>query len=113
MERIESISYSVELGQRAYSIEVFNDETQQSLILSLPAGRYDKSTIVSALIRCKYTQDQVEAIINNHFLAIGDWIDAKLSGSSDKFEDPAYDQFQLWRSTCKRLANEIIEIIDK
>lgn len=113
MYTIENLTYSLDSGLRKYMVEVFDNEAQTSLIVSLPTGRYDRSTIVNALIRSKYSQDQVEAIINNHFLAIGEWIDSKLSGDSNNpFEDPAYADLQSWRAESKRLADIIISMID-
>lgn len=113
MYTIENLTYSLDSGLRKYMVEVFDNEAQTSLIVSLPSGRYDRPTIVNALIRSKYSQDQVEAIINNHFLAIGEWIDGKLSGDSSKpFEDPAYTDLQNWRAESKRLADIILSMID-
>jgi hypothetical protein len=107
MYNVESISYSIEQGQRAFVIEVFNDETQHSLVINPPAGRYDKSTIINELIRTKYTQDMVEAIINNHFINISEWIDKKFAGSNEDFVDPEYEELQAWRAESKRLAADI------
>ena len=112
MKTVESLSYINDAGLRKYTVEVFDDETRESLIINLPEGKYDKSTIVNALVRSKYTQDHVEAIINNHFLSISEWLDAKLSGSTESFSDPDYDELQAWRAESKRLADEIIKFIN-
>ena len=113
MKTIENLSYVLKSGQRQYTIEVFDSETQQSLIVSLPTGRYDKATIVNEFIRSRYSQDKVEAIVNNHFINIAEWIDKKFAGSIEKFEDPEYEEFQEWRAISKALADEIIESISK
>ena len=112
MRTIESLWYSNDAGLRKYTVEVFDNETQESLIVNLPAGHYDRGTIINALVRVKYTQDHVEAIVNNHFLAIGAWIDAKFAGSIDTFEDPEYEALQAWRAESKELADKIISMID-
>lgn len=112
MRTVESLWYINDAGLRQYTVEVFDDETQESLIINLPAGRYDKATIVNALVRSKYPQDSVEAIINNHFLAISEWLDAKFAGSAESFSDPDYENLQAWRAESKRLADEIIAMID-
>lgn len=112
MRTIESLSYTNDAGLRKYTVEVFDDETRESLIINLPEGKYDKATIVNALVRSKYTQDHVEAIINNHFLIIGEWLDVKLGGSTESFSDPDYEELQAWRSESKRLADEIIKFIN-
>ena len=112
MYTIENITYSNDFGLRKYTVEVFNNETQESLVVGFPSGRYDRGTIINSLIRAKYSQDKVEAIINNHFLAVGEWIDAKFNGSTESFSDPDYDALQAWRAECKELADMIIGMID-
>lgn len=112
MKTVESLSYINDAGLRKYTVEVFDDETRESLIINLPEGRYDKATIVNALVRSKYTQDAVEAIINNHFINIAEWLDKKFAGSTESFSDPDYDELQAWRAESKRLADEIIKFIN-
>ena len=72
--------------------------------VTLPEGLWNKSVIVNSLIRQKFSQDHVEAIVNNHFLNIGGWLDARLAGSTDKFVDIEYDELQEWRQVCKQIA---------
>lgn len=111
MITIENISYSYVSGQRQFSIDVFDNGTHMCTTIELPAGVCDKSTIINLLIRSRYTQDQVEAIINNHFLNLSDWLDDKLSGKEVDFIDTEYQEFQEWRAVSKKLAVEIIEKI--
>lgn len=111
MLTVENISYSKIRGQRQFSIDIFDSSAQLCTTIELPLGAYDKSTIVNALIRNKYSQDQVEAIINNHFLNISEWLDKKLAGEETTFEDPEYSKFQEWRQASKKLADKIIEKI--
>ena len=113
MYKIENLSYSIDLGRYVFNIEVFDDDTKQGIIIELPAGQWDDATIINLLIRSKYPQDRVEAIINNHFLNIGEWLDKKFAGSEEAFSDPEYDELQAWRKTCKALAKEAIEQISK
>ena len=111
MLTVESVSYSKIRGQRQFNIDIFNSDTLESITIELPLGVYDKSTIINKLIRHKYSQDRVEAIINNHFLNISEWLDKKLAGENVTFEDPNYSEFQAWRDTSKKLADEIIKRI--
>lgn len=74
----------------------------------LPIGVWNKSSIIDALVRSQYSQDHVEAIINNHFLNIAEWLDLKFKGEDVKFEDLEYDEFQRWRKRCKVLAEEAL-----
>ena len=73
-------------------------------------GKWNKSNIINDLIRLKYSQDHVEAIINNHFLNIAEWLDAKFKGEEVKFSDPEYDEFQAWRKECKVIADDALAI---
>lgn len=112
MLTIENITYSVINGQKEFIIDIFDNDTKDSIVIGLPIGKWDKSTVVNALIRNKYSQDRVEAIVNNHFLNISEWLDKKLSGEEVSFEDPEYAEFQQWRAASKILANQIIESIE-
>ena len=51
----------------------------------------------------------VEAIVNNHFLNIAEWLDAKFTGSTESFVDAEYDEMQNWRKVCKRFAEEALQ----
>lgn len=112
MRNIETLSYETFKGQRIFSIEVHDDSTNSSTIIELPAGKWDRATIVNLLVRSQYSQDHVEAIINNHFLNIAEWLDKKFAGSEEKFDDPDYDELQNWRKECKVLADVIIDRIN-
>lgn len=113
MKSIETLSYETFKGQRIFSIELYDDSTNSSAIIELPAGKWDRSTIINLLVRHQYSQDRVEAIINNHFLNIAEWLDKKFAGSEESFEDLEYDELQNWRKECKVLADIIIERINK
>ena len=111
MNIIENISYDLILGNRQYMFEVYNEESGDNFMISLPAGKYDNDTVITHLIRSRYTQDQVEAIINNHFIKISEWIDSKMSGDNKEFDDPEYTEFQEWRAESKRIAKLFTESI--
>ena len=111
MMTIENISYSVVMGRKEFVIELFDENTQESILVKLPTGVYDKSSIINILIREKYKQDQVEAIINNHFLNIANWLDKKFAGEDVTFEDPEYDKLQAWRADSKVYAAMIVDAI--
>lgn len=114
MNQIVNLSYRLNLGQKQYLIEIFNDETQSGLTIELPAGKWDRGVIVNLLVRSKYPQDSVEALVNNHLLAMAEWQDKIFAGENPgKFEDPEYDKLQHWRVESKALADEIIKLIEK
>lgn len=93
--------------QRKYEIYYMNIKGEPVQV-PLPTGVWNKGSIVDALIRSQYSQDQVEAIVNNHFLNISEWMDLKFKGEDVKFSDPEYDEFQRWRKRCKVLAEEAL-----
>ena len=69
---------------------------------------WDRSVIINKMIRNQYSQDKVEAIVNNHFLNISEWLDKKFKGENIEFEDIEYDKLQAWRKKCKEIADEAI-----
>lgn len=93
--------------QRKYEIYYMNIKGEP-IMVPLPTGVWNKGSIIDALIRSQYSQDQVEAIVNNHFLNISEWMDLKFKGEDVKFSDPEYDEFQRWRKRCKVLAEEAL-----
>lgn len=97
----------IKQGYRRYSINI-SWETD-GFTLDLSTSSWNNSEIVSGLIRGRYSQDRVEAIINNHFLNIAEWLDKKFKGEDVKFEDPEYNELQEWRKICKQWAKEALE----
>lgn len=110
---VEGIMYTIENNKRLFSIELFDEDTKERIFVNLKKGNWRTSTVIDALIRTKYSQDRVEAIINNHFLNIADWIDKKFKGEEVAFEDSEYEEFQKWRTLCKNIAPVIIDAIEK
>ena len=111
MVSIENITYVTISGQRQYTIEVSDGES--NLVIGLPLGKLDRSIVINTIIRCKYSQDAVEAIINNHFINISEWIDLKFKGEEVEFSDPDYEALQQWRAVSKELATLILENIER
>ena len=108
MTKLHDIYFEVlKNDQLKYTI-VYLDGNQPRDIL-IVQDLWNNSGIVNALIRSKYSQDRVEAIINNHFLNIAEWLDKKFKGEDVKFEDPEYDELQEWRKICKQWAKEALE----
>lgn len=106
--KIINIDKQIVDGFYIYIIEFIDNDSDPGFI-NLPELSWNKSEIVNALIRTRYPQDRVEAIINNHFLAIGEWLDKKLAGLDEKFIDEEYDKLQEWRKQCKLWAQEALE----
>lgn len=108
MEKILNINIEYINLEKKYCIDYLDSEGEM-ISISLPINEWNKNVIVSCLIRSKYSQDTMEAIVNNHFLNIAEWIDKKISGSTEPFIDPEYDEMQRWRKVCKKLADEALQ----
>ena len=67
--KLLSVNSYLERGFTKYGIDFF-DINEQPRWISVSAPNWDRSGIVNELIRSVYSQDRVEAIINNHFLNI-------------------------------------------
>ena len=104
---IISINTYLKNGYTTYCIDFIYEDTPH--LIELYANQWNNSEIVNGLIRARYSQDHVEAIINNHFLNIAEWLDKKFKGEDVKFEDPEYDELQEWRKICKQWAKEALE----
>lgn len=108
------ISYERRLGMRRYTIrfdveEVTTDSDGESesattqyqwTELDLPIGNPTYASLVSGLIRGRYTDDEMTAIVNNHLLDDGD----------DEHE-AEWQAMQEWRAEAKVMAREILEEI--
>ena len=71
---------------------------------------WNNGNIVNALIRSRYSQDSVEALVNNHLLLLADWQDKIFTGEvTGRLVDPDYDELQEWRKICKQWAKEALE----
>lgn len=97
------------LGQKVYTIN-YNIRTSEENdgfggsfkynSITLPNNQYDRSTVISAVIRQKYSDDEMQAIINNYLL------------DPDDTEAVAeFNQMQQYRKFAKKLADEFIEAI--
>ena len=109
MTEILNITNSSYFGQPQYTI-YYQTTGEEPICVPLPAGVWDKDSIVDSLIRSKYPQDKVEAIVNNHFLNIAEWLDRKFAGSTESFIDIEYDSMQEWRKISKDLAVKALEM---
>ena len=58
----------------------------------------DRGTLISDIIRDRYSSDRMEAVINNYLL-----------DPEDEKAKAEFDEMQAWRREAKRLAGEIIK----
>lgn len=94
-------------GRPRYTLYYTNEKGEPVTVL-LPIGFWNKSSIVNELVRSVYSQDHVEAIINNHFINIAKWLDKKFQGEEVEFVDEEYTKLQNWRQICKKIADEAL-----
>lgn len=70
--------------------------------IRLPLGVLDYGSIVSALINAKYSNDSMQAVVNNHLLDDG-----------DPDHEAAYNDMQEYRVYAKETAREIVKELNK
>lgn len=99
------------LGQKVYTInfniEEIEDEEQYGqryryCSVTLPVGRYDRSAVISAIIRHRYDDDKMQAIINNYLLDKGD-VESVME----------FDAMQEYRKFAKKIADMFLETISE
>ena len=84
------------------SEEIEDNQTHYSCEL-IEVKKLDYATIISAIIRDKYTQDDVEAILSNYQLC-------KDNAAGDKSAEytERYNAYQSHRTYAKQIANELL-----
>ena len=92
--------------QKMYILNIDVNEKEDGTFeyesLTLPAGRFDKATIVSAIIDYRYPRQEMDAVVNNylHTLSSGE-------------ENPKYieemKQMQAYRDWAKQYAEELLQ----
>lgn len=64
------------LGRKKYSInfdvvelpEAEDNQRFRYQSVTLPAGEYNRATVISSIIRSRYSDDEMQAVINNYLL---------------------------------------------
>ena len=98
-----------DLGRKRVTIRVERDGDST---VELETGVWNYGAIVSALVRAKYSADDIEAITNNN-IALLTMPSAVSSAASDEDREEKLAEFremQEWRSKCKERARELISI---
>lgn len=78
-------------GKTAFSYE--GDEADGSTKIKAKSATYGDFT--AGLVRTKYSQNQVEAILANR-------------GDGDKSHEAEFDAYQAWRIQAKQIAQEVL-----
>lgn len=79
-------------------------------IIQMDIGVWNYGAIVSALIRQKYSDSDVEAIVSNCIMLMQNPSSVSEEESNDKLNE--FNEFQEYREKCKARAKELLSIGD-
>lgn len=94
-----------DLGRKKVSIRVGDGS---DMTVELETGVWNYGAIVSALMRSKYSEDDVEAIINNNIALLA--MPSAVSEEDGQEKLAEFRNMQEWRSQCKARAKELLAI---
>lgn len=77
-------------------------------MVTLPVAVWNYGAIVSALIRHKYSENEVEAIISNSLMLMQNPSSVSEEYSNEKMNE--FNEFQEYREKCKARAKELLSI---
>lgn len=76
--------------------------------ITLPTAVWNYGAIVSALIRYKYSESEVEAIVSNSIMLMQNPSSVSEEESNEKMNE--FNEFQEYREKCKVRAKELLSI---
>ena len=76
--------------------------------IALPTAVWNYGAIVSALIRHKYSENEVEAIVSNSIMLMQNPSSVSEEYSNEKMNE--FNEFQEYREKCKARAKELLSI---
>ena len=76
--------------------------------IALPTAVWNYGAIVSALIRYKYSESEVEAIVSNSLMLMQNPSSVSEEESNEKMNE--FNEFQEYREKCKVRAKELLSI---
>lgn len=76
--------------------------------ITLPTAVWNYGAIVSALIRYKYSESEVEAIVSNSLMLMQNPSSVSEEESNEKMNE--FNEFQEYREKCKARAKELLSI---
>lgn len=92
-------------GRFVVSVKV---EVGSNDFVTLPIAVWNYGAIVSALIRYKYSESEVEAIISNSLMLMQNPSSVSEEESNEKMNE--FNEFQEYREKCKVRAKELLSI---
>ena len=94
------------LGRPQMTIKVGMGSSED--FITLPTAVWNYGAIVSALIRHKYSENEVEAIISNSLILMQNPSSVSEEESNEKMNE--FNEFQEYREKCKVRAKELLSI---
>lgn len=92
-------------GRFVVSVKV---EVGSEDMVTLPVAVWNYGAIVSALIRYKYSESEVEAIVSNSLMLMQNPSSISEEESNEKMNE--FNEFQEYREKCKARAKELLSI---
>ena len=92
-------------GRFVVSVKV---EVGSEDMVTLPVAVWNYGAIVSALIRYKYSESEVEAIVSNSLMLMQNPSSVSEEESNEKMNE--FSEFQEYREKCKARAKELLAI---
>ena len=92
-------------GRFVVSVKV---EVGSNDFVTLPIAVWNYGAIVSALIRYKYSESEVEAIVSNSLMLMQNPSSVSEEESNEKLNE--FNEFQEYREKCKVRAKELLSI---
>lgn len=102
---LQDIVIGNDCGRFVVSVKVGMDSED---IITLPTAVWNYGAIVSALIRTKYSESEVEAIISNSLFLMQNPSNVSEEESNEKLNE--FNEFQEYRKKCKARAKELLAI---
>lgn len=101
----QDIAISYDCGRFVASVKVGMGSED---MVTLPTAVWNYGAIVSALIRHKYSENEVEAIVSNCIMLMQNpsWVSEE--ESNEKLNE--FNEFQEYREKCKARAKELLAI---
>lgn len=105
MYESQDIVIGNDCGRFVASVKV---EVGSEDMVTLPVAVWNYGAIVSALIRHKYSESEVEAIVSNSLMLIQNPSSVSEEESNEKMNE--FNEFQEYREKCKARAKELLTI---
>lgn len=105
VNEVQDIVIGNDCGRFVVSVKV---EVGSNDMVTLPVAVWNYGAIVSALIRYKYSESEVEAIVSNSLMLIQNPSSVSEEESNEKMNE--FNEFQEYREKCKERAKELLTI---